>query len=352
MLSAFFDLVTGSGAGSSTSDVRVYANVFNIGEVDPSTLVSVAAQFFPFADTLDTVDVTTPIPGGTVTERKFAALSGVSVAAGDIDGDGDDELFVSKNLGVSEVRVFSATNLTFGAHIASFIAFEGFLGEVRLGAADVDGNGKVEVLTSTGDSPGAGGAHVKAWAVTPGAASEVRSFFAYAGYSQGVFLSTNDFHWFQDFDNTTPVPIPDGVLTFVATSSITVDPTTIVDSNRFRTMSIFVRIALLDPDGFGYNPDLEVFLRDPRGVDHELFTNVNDDGDGFNIELTDSAPTALALGTLPNVGPLTGRFRPETINLNSSFNNLGLAGTWTLRLRDVAGGDVYRLTNWGISFGF
>ncbi len=221
------------------------------------------------------------------------------------------------------------------------------------------------MLASTGDSPGAKGAHVKAFDATLAALytslgdnpelvalrSTIRSFFAYAGYSQGVFLSTNDFHWFQDFDNTTPVLIPDNVLSFVS-SSITVNPTTFVDSNRFRTMSIFVRIALLDLDGFGANPDLEVFLRDPRGVDHELFTNVNDNGDGFNIELTDSAPSALAFGTLPNVGPLTGRFRPETINLNSSFNNLGLAGTWTLRVRDVAGADVYELTDWGISFGF
>ena len=344
-------LVTGSGAGSSLSDVRIYGSVFGIGEVDPSTNVPVVAQFFPYQDFPELIDVTTPLPGGgTGTERRITAFSGVSVAAGDVDGDGNDELFVSKNLGLSDVRVYKFGNLVSGGEYAKFVAFEGFQGEVRLGAADVDGDGRVEVLTSTGDSPGAGGAHVKAWRVTPGDAGELRSFFAYPGYSNGVFLGTNDFHWFQDFDSTAPVNIPDPGA-FVGTS-ITVNPTTLVDSNRFRTMSIFIRIALLDPDGAGENSDLDVFLRDPRGVNHPLFTGANFFGDGFNIELTDSAPTALTFGTLPNVGTLTGRFRPETINLGSTFNNLGLAGTWTLTVRDTDGGNAYRLTDWGISFGF
>ena len=345
-------LVTGSGAGSSLSDVRIYGSVFGIGEVDPSTNVPVVAQFFPYQDFPELIDVTTPLPGGgTGTERRITAFSGVSVAAGDVDGDGNDELFVSKNLGLSDVRVYKFGAFAAGAEYAKFVAFDGFLGEVRLGAADVNGDGKVEVLTSTGDSPGAQGAHVKAWAVTPGGASEVRSFFAYAGYINGVFLSTNDFHWFQDFDNTTPVTIPDGTSTLVGTS-VFVNPKTIVDSTHFRTMSIFIRITLLDPDGIGTNSDLDVFLRDPRGVNHELFSNVNVNGDGFNIELTDSAPTALASGTLPNVGVLTGRFRPETINLGSTFNNLGIAGAWTLSVRDEFNLDAYQLTNWGISFGF
>ena len=155
-------LVTGSGAGVSQSDVRLYANAFTLGQIPDLTFVAPAAQVFPYA----------------------GYKGGVSVAGGDTDGDGQDELFVSKNSGTSLVSVFDLNNLT--APKLQFEAFGGFNGEVRLGAADVDGDGKVEVLTSTGDSPGAGGAHIKVWQIGAGA-TELRSFFAYPGYSRGRF---------------------------------------------------------------------------------------------------------------------------------------------------------------------
>jgi hypothetical protein len=169
-------LVTASGAGTTQSDVRLYQNAFNIGGVPDGVTVPPALQFFPF-------------PG---------YAGGLSVAAGDTDLDRSDELFVSTNGGLPIVRVFNINSVisSFAATTPpptrEFLPFPGFFGEVRLGAADVDGDGRVEVLTSTGSSPGAAGSHVKAWNVT-NTPFELRSFFAYEGYIGGVWLSTNDF---------------------------------------------------------------------------------------------------------------------------------------------------------------
>ena len=267
--------------------MRLYQNAFNIGQIPDLTFVAPIAQLFPF-------------PGFN---------GGVSVAAGDVDGDGNDELFVSQNAGGSGlVNVYGAANLT--NPIVQFQAFGGFTGEVRLGCADVDGDGRDEVLTSTGSSPGASGAHVKAWSVTGAAAAESRSFFAYEGYINGVWLSTNDYNWGQSFSNTTPINLTDGTAAFTA-SNIVVDPRTAVDS-PLRPTSISVALSIPNLTGRA-NTDIDVFLQAPNGVQLELFTDVNSNGDGFLITLTDTAPSAIASGTLstPANSILTGTFRPE-----------------------------------------
>ena len=317
-------LVTGSGAGNSQSDVRLYGNAFTLGQIPDLTFVVPSAQIFPFA----------------------GYKGGVSVAAGDTDGDGVDELFVSKNNGVSVVDVFDLTDLTAAKY--QFEAFAGFSGEVRLGAADVDGDGKVEVLTSTGDSPGAGGAHIKVWQIA-GGPTELRSFFAYPGYSKGVFLGTTDYSWVQSFVNTSQLAVPDNSATFT-TSSLIVDPRTLSDG-ALRPKSIAVALNITALTG-GQNADLEVFLRSPNGSTFALFTNVNGGGDGMRIVIADSAPTALASETPPNTGILTGAFRPETGSLIATFGRAPVAGTWTLLIRDDAPTDTYQLTAWSITFGF
>jgi len=315
-------LITGSGAGTTQSDVRAYDNAFTIGEVPDLTMVNPVAQLFPFA----------------------GYTGGVSVGAGDTDGDGVDELFVAKNSGESTVLVIDAGTLTTRA---SFIAFGGFNGEVRLGAADVDGDGRVEVLTSTGSSPGAGGAHVKAWSVPAATATEVRSFFAYEGYINGVFLSTNDFNCAQNFFNTTAVTLPDGNLAFTQ-SVIPVDLRTANDTLRPTAISVFLNIANLTGAA---NQDIDVFLVSPNGTSLELFTDVNSTGDGFQVTLTDFAAQQIQAAAAG--APLTGTFRPENGgSLIGAFGNAPAGGNWTLRIRDDLANDTYRLTSWGLRFEF
>ena len=317
-------LITGSGAGTSQSDVRVYQNAFNIGEIPDLTFVAPISQLFPFA----------------------GFTGGVSVAAGDVDGDGNDELFVSQNAGgTGLVNVYSAGNLT--TPLVQFQAFGGFTGEVRLGAADVDGNGRDEVLTSTGSSPGAGGAHVKAWSVTGATADTIRSFFAYEGYINGVFLSTNDYNWGQGFVNTTPINIPDGTVGFTP-SSLLVNPRTAVDTLRPTSISVILNIPNLTGQS---NVDIDVFLQHPNGTQLELFTDVNTNGDGFSITLTDTASLILSAATSSPGVPLTGTFRPENGgSLVGAFGAFSTAGTWTLLIRDEFGTDTYRLAAWALVF--
>lgn len=320
-------LVTASGAGTSQCDVRLYGNAFNIGQVADLTFVPPALQFFPF-------------PG-------FAG--GVSVAAGDIDNNGDDELFVSQNAGPSIVRVFNILSVISSgssspAPTREFQPFPGFLGEVRLGAADVDGDGQVEVLTSTGASPGAQGSHIKAWNVS-GTPTQVRSFFAYQGYVGGVFLSTNDFNWTQQFPSTdTPVgPIDNGT----GTSMITVVPRTITDT-ALRASAIEVDLNI----SAGANEDVDVSLLAPNGTVLTLFTDVNLGGTGFNIRLTDD-PTAPRIETAAAGSPLTGRFRPEgTASLIGAFGAIPVAGDWKLVVADDTASFTTTLNSWTIRFLF
>ena len=314
-------LITGSGAGSSQSDVRAYQNVFNIGEIADLTFVAPFAQLFPFT----------------------GYTGGVSVAAGDTDGDGVDELFVSKNSGVSTVLVIDAGTL---ATRASFTAFGGFNGEVRLGAADVDG--RVEVLTSTGTTPGAGGAHVKAWSITGATADTIRSFYAYEGYINGVFLSTNDFRTRQTFASSdTPVAIPDNGLLLVR-STIAVDPRTSNDA-ALKPKSIAVDLVFTLTSGSGDNADLNVTLRAPNGTQLNLFDDIDPVGAGFNIRLTDTAAQNIENATAGS--PTTGTFRPEGgASLIGTFGNFPIAGDWKLLVQDDAAMDTYTLTSWSLIF--
>jgi hypothetical protein len=179
-------VVTASGAGVP-GDVRAYQNAYNLGQIADRTMAPMsflAARLVPF--------------GGY--------SGGLSVAAGDVNGGGDDELIVSKNDGASTVEIYKATDLAlaFGAGnvmpapMATFTAFPGFMGEVRLGASDVDGDGKVEVLTTTGWSGDPQGTPVKAFSIANNFSAPVRSFYSNPGYLPGAWLAGNDFTFAQD----------------------------------------------------------------------------------------------------------------------------------------------------------
>ncbi|HEY1192164.1 MAG TPA: hypothetical protein VGE74_31345, partial [Gemmata sp.] len=174
-------VVTSSGAGVP-GDIRVYQDAYNLGQIADRTPVPLSflnARLVPF--------------------NGYAG--GLSVAAGDTDGDGNDELFVSKNDGPSAVAVYSAAavSLAFSQGnvspnpIGTFEAFAGFNGEVRLGTADVDGNGTDEVLTTTGFSGDPQGTPVKAWARNGNGFSPVRGFYSNPGYLPGAWLGGKDF---------------------------------------------------------------------------------------------------------------------------------------------------------------
>lgn len=80
-----------------------------------------------------------------------AFTGGVDVAAGDVDGDGIDEIITGAGPGGGpHVQVFKAD----GTVVSSFFAYDArFAGGVRVAAGDVDGDGNAEIITG----PGAGG---------------------------------------------------------------------------------------------------------------------------------------------------------------------------------------------------
>lgn len=111
---------------------------------------------------------------------------GVYVAAGDLNDDGIDDVVVGSGAGGGpHVKVFSGLN---GSELRSFFAYDtGFLGGVRVAAGDVNGDGRDDIITGAG--PG-GGPHVKVFNGQTG--DQLDSFFAFQGFSGGVFVAAGD----------------------------------------------------------------------------------------------------------------------------------------------------------------
>jgi len=112
-------------------------------------------------------------------------LGGISVAVGDVNGDGRADIITGAGAGGGpHVRVFEPD----GAGLASFFAYSpSFRGGVEVAAGDVNGDGRADIVTGAG--PG-GGPHVRAVTVT---GTVLASFFAYApGFRGGVFVGAGN----------------------------------------------------------------------------------------------------------------------------------------------------------------
>jgi hypothetical protein len=103
----------------------------------------------------------------------FTGVTGVSVAAADVDGDGVPDTIVGAGSGGAPlVAVYSGKT---DAALATFDAFEDtFTGGVTVSAGDLDGDGKAEVVAAAGNL---GGPRVQAFDGTTG--TPTLNFFAY-----------------------------------------------------------------------------------------------------------------------------------------------------------------------------
>jgi uncharacterized protein YkwD len=112
---------------------------------------------------------------------------GVTVAAGDVNGDGYDDLVVAAGQGGGpHVKIFNGRT---GQLIREFMAYEtSFRGGVYLAVGDVNGDGKADVITGTGVG---GGPLVKVWDGATGAM--LSSYYAYASaFRGGVTVAAGD----------------------------------------------------------------------------------------------------------------------------------------------------------------
>lgn len=112
------DLITGPGPGTPQP-----VKVFDLFTRTP------LMQFFPYS---------------------ASSTRGVQVAAGDVNGDGKTDIITGAGKGAAPVvKVFNgATGLLFSSRLGRFLAYDStFLGGVTVAAGDVNGDGKAEIIT-------------------------------------------------------------------------------------------------------------------------------------------------------------------------------------------------------------
>ena len=155
------ELVTGAGRGGA-ADVRIWS--FTGGRV------SEFASFIPY-------------------DSKFSG--GVSVAVGDVTGDGVVDLVTGAGPGGGpHVRLWRVANGRTIEHAGFFAYDPAFAGGVSVASGDVTGDGVAELVTGAG--PG-GGPHVRVWSLGVGSVSEPAGFFAYdPAFRGGVFVALGD----------------------------------------------------------------------------------------------------------------------------------------------------------------
>ncbi len=128
-----------------------------------------------------------------------------------------------------------------------------------------------------------------------------------------------------------PKAIPDNNPTGVTS-------TLVANSTGFRVYDLDVTIGQITHT---FDGDLVIALTSPAGTTVTLANRNGGGGDNFtNTVFDDEAATSLASGA----APFTGSFMP--FQPLSAFDGQAIAGTWTLRVTDVAGDDAGTLSSW------
>lgn len=160
------------------------------GPSGATTLVPAPSGAAPHVRTFTPIAVGSPVSRASFFGYPTDFAGGTTVAAGDLDGDGRDEIITGAGFsGGPHVRVFSASGAARGE---GFMAYAPeFTGGVDVAAGDIDGDGRAEILTGAG--PG-GGSHVRVFAFRPGTAPVERAgFLAYdPSFRGGVDVAAAD----------------------------------------------------------------------------------------------------------------------------------------------------------------
>ncbi len=285
-----YDVITGAGFGGGPH-VRVFSGtdfhqIASFFAYDPSFTggISVAAGDVDGDGRADII--TGAGPGGGPHVLVFSGQTlgilasffaydvdftgGVHVAAGDVTGDGLADIITGAGPGGGpHVQVFRGTDLTV---IASFMAYDvSLFGGVTVAAADFNGDGHTDIVTGAGAG---GGPHVKVFNSQNG--DLLASFFAYdATFAGGVFVATGDLNG-------------DG------------------------------QADIITGPGFGGGPHVKVFSGTDLSVLASLLlgdgsgATVGSIGDGASLRFTSAASTTFTVGT-PGTFLITTAGNPTTI---------------------------------------
>jgi len=198
---------------------------------------------------------------------------GLFIAVGDVNGDGADDLITGPNAGGGpHIKVYDGktNNIIF-----EFMAYDpSFLGGVSVALADVNNDGRLDIVTGTGKG---GGPHVRVFDALNG--RDLLSFMAYdPSFRGGVFIAAGDI----DGNGTAEIVTGSGY-----------GGTSIVRVFNLRNLSSNVYIMAYDPAFLG---GVRIGLSD-RNQDRilDIFTGPGPGGsphikvfNGVNLNLIDS----------------------------------------------------------------
>lgn len=201
------------------------------------------------------------LPGRLGDLDPFGSRTGLFVAAGDVNGDGHDDIIVSLDSGgMPLVKVYSGTN---GMLVTRFMAeMPQFRGGIRVASADVNGDGKADIITS--DGPG-GSPTVNVFSGANG--SLLKSFLGGpANFHGGIFVAAGDANGDGTADivvgldaGSAPTVNVFSGKDFSSLGTFTAGSTDFAGGVRVGTVTINGKTAIVTGSGPGGSPQVQVF---------------------------------------------------------------------------------------------